>query len=402
MLLSFMSCLVSRSKHSWRYRQLILLIANLYCFSIEALDIQSEGVSELYIGRVLAFVLLLVTRDAEIGPESLLSEGAGFGLIVNAKHLKQALQAHLSGRTYNRKMARYKATSIRMQETLAISYRWHDENGVDLGNGMELNITEWQTACILQVINTTGCLYVWMDKLAIPATDTKRLQKTLLSRMMAVYSSALVTLVLRSRETDGDRYHQRVWTLQEFCAANQLIVLTEDNDGREGLDEELICTAILDGEDFLVELLRREHMARRGQCVPVWLTDGGATSIMQSVPTDDARQIWETYKKLSTKLHCRYRADTVRALYPLLWNRPAESEPELVALLEALETVHGIPQTGLVELLRESSRREFRQVPNWDGSNGLASPCDVVPKTLLTIVDSPQKSPSPPTSAWSH
>jgi hypothetical protein len=81
---------------------------------------------------------------------------------------------------------------------------------------------------VSQGIDTTGCVYCWIDNLAIPSERKLRsVQKTLLSRMMAVYSAALVTMALRSRETEGDRYHQRVWTLQEFCAARSLIVVTE-------------------------------------------------------------------------------------------------------------------------------------------------------------------------------
>jgi hypothetical protein len=95
----------------------------------------------------------------------------------------------------------------------------------------------------------------------------------------------------------------------------------------------------LGGEERVIEALRREFMERQPRCEPVWLTAGGATGIMRSIREADAGRIWTTYQMLATRLHCRYRADTVRALYPLLWNRPAESEPELVALLEALQEV---------------------------------------------------------------
>jgi hypothetical protein len=97
--------------------------------------------------------------------------------------------------------------------------------------------------------------------------------------------------------------------------------------------------AVLDGEEMVIESLRREYMERQERCEPVWLTAGGAIGTMRSISAADAARIWNTYQMLATRLHCRYRSDTVRALYPLLWNRPAESEQELVALLEALEEV---------------------------------------------------------------
>ena len=41
--------------------------------------------------------------------------------------------------------------------------------------------------------------------------------------------------------------------------------------------------------------------------------------------------------------------------YPLLWNRPSESEEELRALIRAVEEVHDIPQSRLLDLLRCNS-----------------------------------------------
>ena len=39
--------------------------------------------------------------------------------------------------------------------------------------------------------------------------------------------------------------------------------------------------------------------------------------------------------------------------YPLLWNRPAESQDEIIRLMELLETMHGIPhQDSQIGLLR--------------------------------------------------
>jgi hypothetical protein len=282
---------------------------------------------------------------------------------VCASQLSKALSTHLRGESHaGEKMPRYKATMLRMQETLALSYRWHDENTIQLGSGLVLNMTRWQVESTLKGIQVTRCKYVWIDSLAIPADfESRKLQKTLLSRMMAVYSAALSTLALRSCEAEGDRYHQRIWTLQEFCAAKNLMVLTqsEHEDDSRGVPPPG-TRAVLDREDVLVETLRAEHVARHAKIVPVWLADGGPTSIMQSIPSADAHAIWATYQRLASGLHCRYRADAVRALYPLVWNRPAESEKELVALLQALQAVHGISQDSVVRMLRETSMRESR------------------------------------------
>lgn len=53
------------------------------------------------------------------------------------------------------------------------------------------------------------CADVWMDKFSVPQVPGQ-LQTTLLARMLAVYASSGCTLVLRSIELPGERYHQVV------------------------------------------------------------------------------------------------------------------------------------------------------------------------------------------------
>ena len=361
-----------RSPNSWRYRQLVLLIACGYCWSVEALNLRLQGMIELYITRILSLLLLVVARDEEGTLEALTAERAGFGLVASAKHLQQALLAHLNGQQCTGRVPLYKATELRMQETLAVSYRWHDEHAIDLegpgtGTQLKLNMTAWQAGAVVRAIESTGSRYVWIDTLAIPATSGDwNLQKTLLSRMMAVYSAASVTLALRSTESEGHRYHQRVWTLQEFCAAKRVIVQTQ-SDGQvevaveptieEAAQQERVrrITSATDaGEDLLMEQLREQCLLRQARCVPAWLVEGGMVGVVQRIPPAEAQRIWATYQHLASHLHCRYTADKVRALYPLLWNSPAESESELLALVDALETVHGISQVEARRLLTRS------------------------------------------------
>jgi len=68
----------------------------------------------------------------------------------------------------------------------------------------------WQLTELAKAIKESKCLYVWMDKLSVPQRSCK-LQTTLLARMMAVYATSKETLVLRSVENNGNRYHQRAW-----------------------------------------------------------------------------------------------------------------------------------------------------------------------------------------------
>jgi len=47
--------------------------------------------------------------------------------------------------------------------------------------------------------------------------------------------------------------------------------------------------------------------------------------------------------------------------YPLLWNRPAESQDELIMLMELLEQVHGIPQQDQIQLIVGNAERSVGQ-----------------------------------------
>jgi len=96
-----------------------------------------------------------------------------------------------------------------MEATLAVSYRWQDTE-VEVCPGLALNMSQWQMEQLLAALRDTTCFYVWIDRLSVPQKASE-LQNTLLSRMMATYASARETLVLRSLEKSGSRYHQRAW-----------------------------------------------------------------------------------------------------------------------------------------------------------------------------------------------
>ena len=91
----------------------------------------------------------------------------------------------------------------------AVSYRWQPEERC-ICPGLNLNMSRWQLQELLGALKDSPCLYVWLDRISIPQ-DGSELQNTLLTRMMAAFASANQTLVLRSLERAGSRYHQRTW-----------------------------------------------------------------------------------------------------------------------------------------------------------------------------------------------
>ena len=49
--------------------------------------------------------------------------------------------------------------------------------------------------------------------------------------------------------------------------------------------------------------------------------------------------------------------------YPLVWNRPSESEEELAEFVQAIEHLHGIPQAEILALLRVYSSLQMTRNP---------------------------------------
>ena len=98
-------------------------------------------------------------------------------------------------------------------------------------------MNRWQRQQLLNAIESSPYPYVWLDALSIPTAILSStldpgswllgLSDTLLTRMMAVYAAGATTIVLRSAELDGGRYHQRAWTMQEFCGSRTVTIRSE-------------------------------------------------------------------------------------------------------------------------------------------------------------------------------
>ena len=102
---------------------------------------------------------------------------------------------------------------------------------------------------------------------------------------------------------------QRVWTLQEYCSSGQLIVKQEPAEGPSSGGKQ----AVYREEAVLARQLRHEHMARQPWCVPLWLR-GESMAVLNEVPVEDLRRIYQTYKDLRDLLHCMHPEDSIRAL----------------------------------------------------------------------------------------
>jgi len=85
--------------------------------------------------------------------------------------------------------------------------RWQPEE-TRVCSGLSLNMTRWQLEEVEKAIGRFGCLYVWIDRVAVPQQESE-LQRTLLSRsppiiIFACYSSLGALPRARLLRVSGD------------------------------------------------------------------------------------------------------------------------------------------------------------------------------------------------------
>jgi hypothetical protein len=210
-----------------------------------------------------------------------------------------------------------------MEETLAVSYRWQVDE-VTISPDCVLNMSRFQVEGLARAIKEQQCQYVWLDRLSVPQYECD-LKYTLLARMMAVYAAAKATVAFRSLESPGSRYHERVWTCQEYCMAKRLQVVTEETGDTDVVREDGVMAVTADEEEE-VEGLRERVQLDGGSVVPLWLR-------RSAIAPEVAKEVVRKYRNLSARLQCQVAADKVRALVPLLARAPVEGPGELVQLV---------------------------------------------------------------------
>jgi hypothetical protein len=148
--------------------------------------------------RLLTILMLLSTHDSPSTFADLNPAEASFGLLVDAGDLKAALAAFHRGEEYTGPLVMTRASYYRMDDTLAVSYRWQNQE-TRVCQGLSLNMTAWQLRELERAVDTAGCLYVWLDRIALPQ-HTCGLQVTLLAR----YAFSLVFPCFICRRTIVD------------------------------------------------------------------------------------------------------------------------------------------------------------------------------------------------------
>ena len=312
-------------------KQIVMLMLQILLWGQRGLgNVQLSETVLNFVMRIVAMAALFLVSDRRSSFEDLKGNSCSFGLVVDARKLRKAIRSR-PGRRLSSPLPMYKATLSRMQETLAISYRWQPEE-VEVAPECFLNMKPFQLEAVSEAIASSGARYVWLDRLSVPQEDSGQKQ-TLLARMMGIYSAATWTLSIRTSESPGSRYHQRAWTLQEFCCAGHLQVVTEPADPRSSM----AVAAVEANEGDEIFELRRQFHQQHCLVLPLWLRQEG-TNMMAPA---QAREILRQYRELSALLQCLMPGDMVRALLPLLARCPVESQRELVTLVDILGRYSG-------------------------------------------------------------
>jgi hypothetical protein len=311
------------SEVSWRHRLMTFMVLCHYVWGAEQNTCQTTF-AMLWFLRIVFLLGCFVTRDAVSTFQDLEKQSdPGLGLLVCTSQLRAALQASLEGREYRGPLKTYKASIWRMRDTVALSYRWQSGVGVVVKTGLPpLNMSRWQITTLECALRSSKALYVWVDCLSVPQAPCQ-LQRTLLARKMAVYASAGAgTIALRSCEPHGGRYHQRAWTMQEYCCSATICVYTEESSPPSTPHEETTealfvgrFSSSTGAEEAQMLSVREWHLGRKADCVPYWVCediDERFRSVQQM------RAIVLRYQALAEKVHCTVEEDKLRALFPLV------------------------------------------------------------------------------------
>jgi hypothetical protein len=128
----------------------------------------------------------------------------------------------------------------------------------------------------------------------------------------------------------ADDNHARTgWTLQEFCNASRVIVLTQEGDG---LTVQSSYASLNKDDEEMASRMRDEQLRKVVGMKPFWLYGGG----LEEMDEGEVVRRQEVYMGLVGRLHAEEQADLPRALYPLVWGRPVESQEELMELVRQI------------------------------------------------------------------
>ena len=111
------------ARTSYKHKQLQLLLCLVQPLARFAW-VTPWSMAIQWITRVLGIILMLAAEDMKASFEDLEKSGAGYGLLLCADYMRDAIRTYLSGREYKGPLLRTRGSYYRMADTLAVSYRF--------------------------------------------------------------------------------------------------------------------------------------------------------------------------------------------------------------------------------------------------------------------------------------
>ena len=132
---------------------------------------------------------------------------------------------------------------------------------------------------------------------------------------------------------------QRGWTVQEYCVCNRLCVMDEPSGPKpDNVTTSCFKMSVYHGkavgdysEERYFQGLRSWHISRSPLCRPAWLYEAPSHTVLE--------EALRTFLDLTEKVSTQDPKDLVRSLVPMLTNSPAETETDLMHLLQALDSL---------------------------------------------------------------
>ena len=138
-----------------RFQGQVYLVILTYMMNTQFLMVSTPYLVVVWAIRLVFLLLLLSIKDVECTFDEMRNGNAGMGLLADAPRLCKAMQAYLDGREIKFKVPLVKASLLRMQETIAVSYRWQGETA-DVG-GLKINMSPWQMQMIIKAVKKSNC-----------------------------------------------------------------------------------------------------------------------------------------------------------------------------------------------------------------------------------------------------
>ena len=148
--------LIQHQEGSVRLQQAVVALCVMYLWCISHFANNVVHFSLLWVLRLAYLVVFGLCCDPECSFNDLEeSNSPGMGLVLDARQLRRAVEAVLAEEEFDETIRTYKASLIRMQDTLAVSYRYQQKQEI-VAPRIKLNMSSWQLTNLVKAVKNSN------------------------------------------------------------------------------------------------------------------------------------------------------------------------------------------------------------------------------------------------------